>query len=134
MPKFSKTIIVDADQVDFADKDKEIAKRGLPVATHGDHLRHEDGVYSVFVHLGEDGKRANEGDWIVVENGKKSIVPDEEFKKTYVPYEEAEHVVTEEVLSENPELKEARIVVGDTIGLPADPELIPESDGSGNGQ
>lgn len=91
MGKYVRAEHVDAYQIEFSDADKESAKKGLAVSSHGSHIKHEDGVFSVLIHLGDDAKQAKEGEWVVTEkSGNKRIETDEDFGSNYFERDEDE--------------------------------------------
>jgi hypothetical protein len=92
----------DAYQVKFSEADKEEAKKGLAVSSHGSHIKHEDGVFSVFIHLGEDGKQVKEGDWVVTEGQKSYVVSADDFDENFQEIEEDDDQ-GEDVQSKEPE-------------------------------
>jgi hypothetical protein len=85
MGKYIRAQRVDAEQIEFTDEAKQAVKSGTPTTAYGGHIKFEDGTFSVPIHLGEDAKLANEGDWIVKEEGtgKSLIVSNEQFEEDY---------------------------------------------------
>lgn len=89
MSKYTRQIEVEAYQIQFTDKDKNVAKKGLPVNSHGTTIRYDEGLFSVLIGT----KHAFEGDWVVVEGGQTSIYTDEAFKALFT--EKTEPAVAE---------------------------------------
>lgn len=85
MAKFTRSIAVDAYQIQFDAASKESAKKSIPTTSHGSHIRYSDGLFSVLV----GQQHAFEGDWVVTEeSGFTSIVTDENFKNDYTEVKE----------------------------------------------
>lgn len=85
MARYKHSVEAEAYQVYFSERDKEIAKKGLPAYSHGTTIRYDEGQYSVLV----GSKHAYEGEWVVTENGQVSILGDESFKKEYTEIPDA---------------------------------------------
>ena len=112
MGKYVRPLLADAEQIQFTEADKESAKKGIPITAYGAHIKHEDGEFSVLIHVGEDAKLAKEGDWFVTEEGgRKLILSDDKFKDIYQEW-------SEEDIDDNSELNDAGSNGGDTIVLP----------------
>lgn len=101
MENFTRVIKAKAYQITFEDKDKEDARKGIPVSTHGNTLRYDQGKFSVLIHTGENGQHAFEGDIVVTEeNGKVLIMTEGEFEKFYTPVLAEEAAEEEEAVEE----------------------------------
>lgn len=85
MSRYTREIEVEAYQIHFSEKDKEIAKKGLPVYSHGTTIRCEDGALSVLIGT----RHAFEGDWVVTEGGQLNLYTDEAFRATFKKVAEA---------------------------------------------
>lgn len=79
MPKFSKTISVDAEQILFTEAEKAAVKKGIPTTVHGGDLKLEDGKFIVPLLINGKTVQAEEGQWIV----NDTLLSDEDFKKEY---------------------------------------------------
>jgi hypothetical protein len=111
MPKYVRTEVVDAEQVQIADKDKGTAKKSIPTTSNGGSVRYEAGTdengkdkdfFSVLIP--KVGRQANEGDWVVTDSrGQVSIVTNEAFGKNY-------KAVAEEKPTQSPQPTQAAAV------------------------
>lgn len=89
MSTYTRQIQVDAYQIEFTDNDKNVAKKGLPVNSHGTTIRYDEGLFSVLIGT----KHAYESDWVVVEGGQTFIYTDEAFNALFT--EKSEPAVAE---------------------------------------
>lgn len=97
MGKYFREQKAEAYQIEFTSEDKEKAKKGIPVSSHGSHIKCDGEEFSVLIHLGDDAKLAKEGDWVVTEDGgRKIIVSDEVFQETYFLDDEDDETDEEE--------------------------------------
>lgn len=89
MARYVRAAFIDhAYQVKFTDEQKEEAKKGLAVSSHGSHIKHDDGVFSVFIHLGDDGKQVKEGEWVVREGSNSYVVSEDDFEEKFQEVDE----------------------------------------------
>lgn len=108
MGNYIRGVSADAYQIKFTDEEKEAVKKGIPRVAFGDHIKLNDGVFSVAIHLGPDVKIANEGDWVVKEeDGKMLIATDDAFEEVYT--ELADEDEEEEVAPAQVEKPQAEI-------------------------
>lgn len=84
MGNYIRGVSAAAYQIKFTDEEKDAVKKGVPTVAFGDHIKLNDGVFSVAIHLGPDMKIASEGDWVVKEeDGKMLIATDDAFEEVY---------------------------------------------------
>lgn len=106
MPKFTRTVVADAVQIVLTDEHKKAVKKGIPTQVHGGDLKHEDGKHIIPLHLNGQTVQAEEGDWIVDENGVQTLYTDEQFKNTFTSAAEATEPAVAEVDKSNTSVTE----------------------------
>lgn len=90
MGTYIRGLSAKAYQIQFSDEDKDNVKKGIPATAFGDHIKLSDGVFQVAIHLGQDAKLANEGDWVVEEEGgNRYILSDAAFHDQFTKIEQS---------------------------------------------